>query len=50
MRRALLKRLPQLTKFYHGAISPLTVDDFTLRELVEYVRQMDDYLAEQAKN
>lgn len=49
MRRALVARLPQLTRFYYGAINPLTVDQLTLRELVEYVRQMDDYLAEQAK-
>lgn len=50
MRRALLPRLPQLTKFYQGAIHPLNVDDYTLRELIEYVRQMDDYLADQAKS
>lgn len=49
MRRALLRRLPQLTRFYYGAINPLTVDDYTLRELVEYVRQMDEYLADQDK-
>lgn len=40
MRRALLKQLPALTHFYHGAIHSLNVDQFTERELSEYIVQM----------
>ncbi len=40
MRRALLKQLPALTHFYNGAIHPLNVDQFTERELSEYLVQM----------
>lgn len=47
MRRALLKRLPALTRFYFGAIHPLNVEQFTIREISEYVVQMDKALAEQ---
>lgn len=46
-RRALYQRLPALTRFYYGAIHPLNVEEFTYRELSEYVTQMDRYLAEQ---
>lgn len=45
-RRALRKRLPALTRFYYGAITPLNVDQYTLRELVEYVTQMERAMAE----
>lgn len=47
MRQALLRRLPALTRFYYGAISPLNADDFTYAELSEYVTQMERALAEQ---
>lgn len=33
MRRALLNQLPALTRFYHGAIHYLNVDQFTFAEL-----------------
>ena len=49
MRRALLGRLPALTRFYYGAIHPLNVESLTLRELSEYVTQMDRYEADQAR-
>jgi hypothetical protein len=42
----LLKRLPALTKFYPG-LMPWHVERMTLREVVEYIRQMDDALANQ---
>lgn len=48
MRRALLKRLPQLSRFYAGFM-PHHVDEMTYAEVAEYVRQMDKALAEQPK-
>jgi hypothetical protein len=48
MRRRLLKQLPQLTKFYEG-MKPWDWDRMTLREVHEYVRQMNDFIAEQEK-
>lgn len=47
MRRALLGKLPALTRFYYGAISPINVDEFTYAELSEYVTQMERALAEE---
>lgn len=49
MRRALVRRLPALTRFYSGAIHPLNVEHYTLRELSEYVTQMDQFHAEQER-
>jgi hypothetical protein len=49
VRRALLKGLPQLTRFYYGAIHPLNVDEFTTRELAEYSAQMNRALAEEQR-
>lgn len=46
MRRGLLRRLPALTRFYYGAISPANVEEFTYAELNEYVTQMDEAEAE----
>lgn len=43
MRRALVSQLPALTHFYNGAIHPLNVDEYTTRELSEYVTQMQQY-------
>ncbi len=40
----LLKRLPAMTKFYPGLL-PFHIDQMTLREVIEYIRQMDDALA-----
>jgi hypothetical protein len=40
VRRDLLESLPALTRFYYGAIHPLNVDQFTFRELSEYLAQM----------
>lgn len=48
MRRQLLKQLPHLTKFYPG-LMPWHLDQMTLREVAEYVRQMNDVLAAQSK-
>lgn len=31
-----------MTRFYYGAIHPLNVEQYTLREIVEYQRQMDE--------
>lgn len=45
MRRGLLEQLPALTHFYHGAIHPLNVDQWTTREISEYVQQMNDFHA-----
>lgn len=45
MRRALLKELPQLTKFY--GLKPHDIDSMTLREISEYRTQMQKYLAEE---
>lgn len=39
MRRALLNQLPALTKFY--GITPPDVDAMSLREVSEYLTQMD---------
>lgn len=41
----LLKRLPALTKFY--GILPPDIELMTLREVLEYLRQMDEALADQ---
>lgn len=30
-----------LTRFYYGAINPLTVEHYTLREIARYVRDME---------
>lgn len=38
MRRALLKSLPALTKFY--GIKPSDIDGMTVREISEYLTQM----------
>lgn len=46
MRRVLLRQLPALTKFY--GIKPPDVEQMTLREIVEYQRQMDEWLAQEA--
>lgn len=46
MRRALLSRLPQLTKFY--GLKPWDLDRMQLREISEYVTQLDRHLAEEA--
>ena len=40
---------PSLTKFYPG-LMPWHLDRMTLREVQEYVTQMNDYHAEQAKS
>lgn len=40
MRRALLEQLPALTRFTYGAINPLTVEHYTLRELDAYLTYM----------
>jgi hypothetical protein len=40
LRQALRKQLPALSRFYHGAITPLNVNDYTYGELNEYVMQM----------
>ena len=49
MRRALLRRLPRLTRFTYGAIHPLNVEELTLAELGEYLTAMDKYEAELAE-
>jgi hypothetical protein len=46
VRRALLRRLPALTRFYFGAIHPLNVEQYTLRELSEYSTYMQRVQAE----
>jgi hypothetical protein len=38
--------LPALTRFYHGAIHSLNVEQFTLRELSEYTTYMQRAQAE----
>lgn len=45
----MLGSLPALTRFYHGAIHAANVDEFTTRELSEYVTQMRQYQAEEAR-
>ena len=47
MRRALLKKLPRLTRFTFGAIHPLNVEELTLAEIGEYLTAMDKFDAEQ---
>lgn len=47
MRRALLKRLPALTHFY--GLRPSDIDSMTLREVSEYVVQMERAQAEEAR-
>lgn len=49
MRRALLKKLPRLTRFTYGAIHPLNVGDLTMAELVAYLTALDKHEAEQAR-
>lgn len=44
MRRALLPLLPALTRFTYGALNPLTIDRYTLRELNEYRTQYREWL------
>lgn len=39
MRRALLRQLPALTRFY--GLRPQDFDDMTVREISEYVTQME---------
>lgn len=46
MRRAHLKVLPQLMKFYPG-LKPWDLDRMTFRELDELVVQMDRYLQQE---
>lgn len=43
MRRALLPRLPALTRFY--GLRPADIEAMTLREVSEYVTQMEQALA-----
>jgi len=50
VRRVLLEQLPALTRFYYGAIHSLNVEQFSLRELSEYVSQMQRAQAEQARS
>lgn len=47
MRRALLKRLPALTRFY--GLKPADIDAMTLREVAEYNAQYETYLRDQPK-
>lgn len=49
MRRALLTRLPALTRFTYGAIHPLNVEELTIAELGEYMTAMDKHDAEVAR-
>lgn len=44
MRRALLKQLPHLTRFY--GIKPRDIDEMTLREVQEYVLAFEKYIAD----
>lgn len=46
MRRALVTRMPALTRFTFGAIHPLNVEDLTLSEVVEYLTALDKHEAE----
>lgn len=41
MRRALLKQLPAITRFY--GLKPWDLPEFTVDELNEYLRQMEDF-------
>lgn len=45
MRRALLQQLPALTQFY--GIKPADIDTMTLREISEYVTQLQKHQAEE---
>lgn len=45
MRRALLRSLPRLTQFY--GLKPWDLERMTLREISEYVTQMDRARAEE---
>jgi hypothetical protein len=45
VRQALIGRLPQLTKFY--GLTPSDIDAMTLREVLEYTRQLDEYIAKE---
>lgn len=47
MRREFLPLLPALTRFTYGAINPLTVDDYTLGELVAYIDAEKAWRAQQ---
>jgi hypothetical protein len=38
-----------LTQYTFGALNPLTVEDYTLAELSEYVAQMEQAQAKQPK-
>jgi hypothetical protein len=49
MRRALLRKLPALTRFTFGALNPLTVEDYTYAELNEYVTQMEQAQAREPR-
>ena len=40
MRRALVDQMPALTRFTYGALNPLTVEQFTLREINTYLIAM----------
>lgn len=35
--------MPALTRFTFGALNPLTVDDYTYREISEFLSQMNQY-------
>lgn len=41
MRRALLRQMPAITRFY--GVKPWELDQFTFDELNEYIRQMSEY-------
>lgn len=45
LRRALLSRLPALTKFY--GLTPADIDAMTRNEVAEYLVQMDRALSEE---
>lgn len=49
MRRALLKKLPRLTRYTFGAIHPLNVEELTFAELSAYLTAMDKHEAEQPR-
>jgi hypothetical protein len=49
VRRALLTKLPLLTRFYYGAIHPLNIEQLSSRELHIYVVAMESYFAEQKR-
>jgi len=39
--------MPALTRFTYGALSPVTVDDFTIRELSNYLAALRQYQKDQ---